>query len=42
MIEGGHTVKPDRQIRYARYLGLLFCLGGFVAIGLGWNGAARR
>ena len=34
-------MKPDRQIRYARYLGILFCVGGFVAIGLGWNGAAR-
>lgn len=34
-------MKPDRQIRYARYLGILFCLGGFAAIALGWNGAAR-
>jgi hypothetical protein len=34
-------VKAGRQIRYARYLGILFCLGGFAAIGLGWNGAAR-
>jgi uncharacterized membrane protein YidH (DUF202 family) len=34
-------VKPDRQIRYARYLGIVFCLGGFAAIAVGWNGAAR-
>ena len=34
-------MRPDRQIRFARFLGILFCAGGFVAIGLGWNGAAR-
>jgi len=32
---------PDRQIRYARYLALLFVAAGFAAIGFGWNGAAR-
>jgi len=32
---------PDRQIRYARLLAVLFTAGGFAAIGLGWNGAAR-
>ncbi|MGH2740188.1 MAG: hypothetical protein ACRDH6_06880 [Actinomycetota bacterium] len=31
----------DRQVRYARILGLAFVALGFIAIGLGWNGAAR-
>lgn len=35
-------VSSQRQIQLARVLGLLFCLSGFVAIGLGWNGMARR
>ncbi|HEX2030245.1 MAG TPA: hypothetical protein VHL78_02425 [Actinomycetota bacterium] len=32
----------DRQVRYGRILGLLFAVAGFVAIGLGWNGAAKN
>jgi hypothetical protein len=32
---------PDRQVRYGRIVGLVFCVIGFVAIGLGWNGMAR-
>ena len=32
----------DRQIIYARMLGLALAAGGFIAIGLGWAGAARR
>lgn len=35
------AVPADRQIRYGRLLGLLFCAGGFTAIGFGWAGAAR-
>jgi hypothetical protein len=31
----------DRQVRYGRILGLFFCVAGFVAIGFGWNGAAK-
>ncbi|MGH2652443.1 MAG: hypothetical protein ACRDHK_14665, partial [Actinomycetota bacterium] len=31
----------DRQVRYARLLGLVFVAVGFVAIGLAWNGSAR-
>jgi hypothetical protein len=29
------------RTRYAQLLGLAFCAAGFVAIGLGWRGAAR-
>jgi hypothetical protein len=32
---------PERQVRFARYLGLFFVAGGFALIGVGWNGAAR-
>lgn len=32
----------ERQTRYARLLGLAFCMGGFAAIALGWAGAARK
>jgi hypothetical protein len=32
---------PERQVRFARYLGLFFVAGGFALIGFGWNGAAR-
>ena len=32
---------PDRQVRYGRIVGLVFCVIGFVIIGLGWNGMAR-
>jgi hypothetical protein len=35
-------VSSQRQVQLARILGLVFCLAGFVAIGLGWNGMARR
>jgi len=32
----------ERQTRYARLLGLAFCMAGFAAIALGWVGAARK
>lgn len=32
----------DRQVRYARILGLLFAAIGFAVIGFGWNGAAKE
>ena len=35
------TPREDRQVRYARFLGLVFCVAGFAAIILGWNGTAR-
>jgi hypothetical protein len=31
----------DRQVRFGRILGLLFCAAGFVTIGFGWNGMAK-
>jgi hypothetical protein len=31
----------DRQVRYGRILGLVFCVAGFVTIGFGWNGMAK-
>jgi hypothetical protein len=31
----------DRQIRFARILGLCFIVGGFAAIGFSWSGAAK-
>jgi hypothetical protein len=31
----------DRQVRYARLLGLVFVAAGFIAIGLAWNGSAQ-
>lgn len=31
----------ERRITYTRILGLIFCIAGFVVIGLGWNGMAR-
>jgi hypothetical protein len=31
----------ERRITYTRLLGLIFCIAGFVVIGLGWNGMAR-
>jgi hypothetical protein len=31
----------DRQVRYGRVLGLVFCVAGFTTIGFGWNGAAK-
>jgi hypothetical protein len=31
----------ERRITYTRTLGLIFCIAGFVVIGLGWNGMAR-
>jgi hypothetical protein len=37
-----NRVHADRQIRFMRWLGFAFVVGGFVAIGLGWNGMARR
>jgi hypothetical protein len=37
-----NRLSPERQIRYARILGLAFCVAGFAAIAIGWNGAARR
>lgn len=35
-------LTPERQIRYARILGLAFCVAGFAVIFIGWNGTARR
>jgi hypothetical protein len=35
-------VTADRQVRSARILALLFCGAGAVAIGVGWNGAAKQ
>ena len=32
---------PDRQVRYGRIVGLVFCFIGFVVIGFGWNGMAK-
>lgn len=31
-----------RRIRVARILGIALCAAGFIAIGLGWNGAAGK
>ena len=33
--------RGDRQIRFARILGLSFIVAGFAAIGFGWSGMAR-
>ena len=33
--------RGDRQIRFARILGLAFIVAGFAAIGFGWIGMAR-
>jgi hypothetical protein len=33
---------PARQTRMTRLVGLAFCIGGFVAIGFGWSGAAGK
>jgi hypothetical protein len=33
---------PARQTRITRLVGLAFCIGGFVAIGFGWSGAAGK
>lgn len=33
---------PARQTRMTRLVGLAFCVGGFVAIGLAWSGAAGK
>ena len=35
-------LTPARQIRFARFLGLVLCGAGFLLIILGWAGAARR
>jgi hypothetical protein len=35
-------LTPERQVRLARILGLGFCMAGFIAIYLAWDGAARR
>ena len=35
------TSGPDQQIRFARILGIAMWAGGFIAIGLGWNGMAK-
>lgn len=31
----------DRQVRFGRILGLVFCVAGFTTIGFGWNGSAK-
>lgn len=31
----------DRQVRFGRILGLVFCVAGFTAIAFGWNGSAK-
>src|SRR5947209_2683613 len=36
------SARQDRQITYARLLGLVLVAAGCMAIGLGWAGAARR
>lgn len=36
------TSAGERQIRYARILGLVCCLAGFTFIILGWSGMAKR
>jgi hypothetical protein len=36
------SLNADRQIRSARILALIFCAAGGLAIGVGWNGAARQ
>src|SRR5438034_5319379 len=33
---------PARQTRLTRLVGLALCVGGFVAIGFGWSGAASK
>ncbi|MBI4259805.1 MAG: hypothetical protein HY658_04495 [Actinobacteria bacterium] len=33
--------RGERQIQFARGLGLLFCLAGFTVIAIGWNGMAK-
>jgi hypothetical protein len=42
----GKEKKPpsgrERQTRFARLLGIAFCVAGFTAIALGWAGAARK
>ncbi len=35
-------LAPARQIKFARFLGLVLCGAGFLLIILGWAGAARR
>ena len=42
MSQAGPPSRFDRQVRYARILGLLFAAIGFAVIGFGWNGAARE
>jgi hypothetical protein len=34
--------NSDSRVRYGRLLGLICVVGGFVALALGWNGAANR
>jgi hypothetical protein len=34
------SLDADRRVRFGRLLGLLFIAGGFVVIGVAWNGAA--
>jgi hypothetical protein len=33
--------STDRQVRYARVLGLVFIAAGFAGVGIGWSGMAR-
>jgi hypothetical protein len=35
-------MNADRQVRYARFLALLFCVAGAGAIAIGWNSAAKQ
>ncbi|MBI4729219.1 MAG: hypothetical protein HY775_06905 [Acidobacteria bacterium] len=35
-------MDAERRVRLARILGIAFCAAGFIAIGLGWNGAASK
>ncbi len=42
MSQAGPPNRLDRQVRYARILGLLFAALGFAVIGFGWNGAAKE
>ncbi len=41
-MRGMIRVSAERQIRYARLLALVFCLGGGITIFLGWSGAAKQ
>jgi hypothetical protein len=39
-VEGVARLREHRRVQLTRFLGLLFALAGFGAIGVGWNGMA--